>query len=459
VLGLEPDLLQQPHHPPRRIRAIGDPVNAEALSHRAPDPHSRIERGIRILEDDLHSLAVAVQLPSPEVRDGRPLEEDLASGRRHEAHHGTGERGLPGPALSHEAQAERPRWQRQRDPVDRSHRPEPDDEVADLEQRRFRRSGRHRRRAPAHEPPPTRPTFGTAATRARVYSCRGARRTSSAGPSSTIRPSRITAIRSQSSATTARSWLMNRTLMPRSSRSARISWRISAWTVTASALVGSSARSTRLRRARARAIATRCAWPPESWWGYRPSRSGASSTPRSASSARARASRRLGAPCRSSDRTNRSPTRNTGLNEATGLWKIIAILRPRTSRSSRGESSSRSLPSNRIAPRTVAPTVGASPRIASAVIDFPDPLSPASPRISPSPISRCSRCTTSRLPNAIDRSRTSTAGIEPPAPGPPGSRSPPVGHLGPGSSEPKTALIGSAPAGDRGRRGARRRAG
>src|SRR5581483_10279076 len=58
VLGLQPHLLQQPYHPSRRVRAIGDSVDAQALSYRAPDPDSRIQRGIRILEDDLHRLAI-----------------------------------------------------------------------------------------------------------------------------------------------------------------------------------------------------------------------------------------------------------------------------------------------------------------------------------------------------------------------------------------------------------------
>ena len=57
---------------------------------------------------------------------------------------------------------------------------------------------------------------------------------------------------------------MNRMLMPTSSRTRRSESRISAWTVTSSALVGSSARSTSARSASACAIATRWACPPES---------------------------------------------------------------------------------------------------------------------------------------------------------------------------------------------------
>ena len=75
---------------------------------------------------------------------------------------------------------------------------------------------------------------------------------------------------------------MNRTLIPRSSRTRRRRSRISAWTVTSSALVGSSASSTSERSASAIAIAIRCAWPPESSCGYRSSRSGESRTSRNA---------------------------------------------------------------------------------------------------------------------------------------------------------------------------------
>ena len=55
--------------------------------------------------------------------------------------------------------------------------------------------------------------------------------------------------------------------MPSSSTSESSSSRISAWIVTSSAVVGSSAISSRGRQASAIAIATRCRWPPESWCG------------------------------------------------------------------------------------------------------------------------------------------------------------------------------------------------
>src|SRR5207344_3478481 len=102
--------------------------------------------------------------------------------------------------LADERQPVRPGRQPERDAVDGAHRAELDDEVLDLEQRRLDR----RRRAHACTP-----IFGTAATSRFVYSSSGSPSTRAVGPSSTIRPSCMTATRSQSSAITARSWLMN----------------------------------------------------------------------------------------------------------------------------------------------------------------------------------------------------------------------------------------------------------
>ena len=57
-------------------------------------------------------------------------------------------------------------------------------------------------------------------------------------------------------------------------RSAARSWRITACTDTSSAEVGSSRTRSLGSTAMARAIPTRCFWPPESWWGRRPRSSG-----------------------------------------------------------------------------------------------------------------------------------------------------------------------------------------
>ncbi len=108
---------------------------------------------------------------------------------------------------------------------------------------------------------------GTAAISFCVYSCCGLRSTSSRVPCSTTRPWRITTTRSAMSATTPKSWVMNSTPMRRSACSFWIRSRIWRCVVTSSAVVGSSASSSRGLFSSAIAIITRWRWPPESWNG------------------------------------------------------------------------------------------------------------------------------------------------------------------------------------------------
>ena len=64
----------------------------------------------------------------------------------------------------------------------------------------------------------------------------------------------------------------------------------------------------------------------------------------------------------------------------------------------RKDSDVSSVPPSRMLPVTVAPTVPASPRTARVVMDLPDPLSPARPRISPSARASSSIATTRCCP-------------------------------------------------------------
>ncbi|MNL09265.1 hypothetical protein D3C87_1300190 [compost metagenome] len=115
------------------------------------------------------------------------------------------------------------------------------------------------------------PSFGTAESSARVYGWAGAWKTSSEVPSSTFSPRYITSTRSATSATTPMSWVMKTTPMSISAWRLRISCRISAWMVTSSAVVGSSAISSAGLHDSAMAIITRWRMPPESWCGKRSS--------------------------------------------------------------------------------------------------------------------------------------------------------------------------------------------
>jgi hypothetical protein len=77
----------------------------------------------------------------------------------------------------------------------------------------------------------------------------------------------MTMTRWQVSAITPRSWVMSITAAPVACLSSSISFRICAWTVTSSAVVGSSATSTRGEQESAMAIITRWRMPPENWCG------------------------------------------------------------------------------------------------------------------------------------------------------------------------------------------------
>jgi hypothetical protein len=87
------------------------------------------------------------------------------------------------------------------------------------------------------------------------------------GPVSTASPEYITQMRSQTSSTRPRLWLMNSIEVPYFSPSALTRSTIPASTVTSSAVVGSS----RIRSAglaiSAMAMTMRCCWPPDSWCG------------------------------------------------------------------------------------------------------------------------------------------------------------------------------------------------
>ena len=98
----------------------------------------------------------------------------------------------------------------------------------------------------------------------RVYGCSGRRNRAETGAASTIRPAYMTLTKSHISATSPRSWVMSNTVSPSSCCSDLSSSMIWSWTVTSSAVVGSSARSTDGRHASARAIITRWHIPPDS---------------------------------------------------------------------------------------------------------------------------------------------------------------------------------------------------
>ena len=164
------------------------------------------------------------------------------------------------------------------------------------------------------------------------------------------------------------------------------SCRICAWTVTSSAVVGSSAIRTSGLSASAMAIITRWRMPPESSCGYWVRRRSASGmrTASSASTARRRPSSRPTGSCARIASINCRPMVSTGLSEVIGSWKIIAIRLPRMRRMRPSPSAARSRSPSRTEPCEIfAAGFGRRPMIASDVIDLPEPDSPASASVSP----------------------------------------------------------------------------
>ncbi|OLT04667.1 hypothetical protein BJF90_21735 [Pseudonocardia sp. CNS-004] len=159
---------------------------------------------------------------------------------------------------------------------------------------------------------------------------------------------------------------------------------ICACVVTSSALVASSATSSRGRPASAMAIITRCRIPPESWWGYSwKRRSGAGSrTSVSSSIARAFAAPRSTCACARTASVIWAPTRIVGLSERAGSWNTIAMSAPRWRRISRSGRPTSSAPSNRADPLTCA-VGGSSPISARELTLLPDPDSPMTASIRP----------------------------------------------------------------------------
>ncbi len=158
--------------------------------------------------------------------------------------------------------------------------------------------------------------------------------------------------------------------------------------VTSKAVVGSSAMSSLGLQARAIAMTTLCFIPPENWCGYSPKRSAGIPTLSSMFSAHFLAS------CLdrlvlwfSITSIICSPTVSTGFREVIGSWNIMDMSLPRMASIPLVESFNRSCPSKITSPPRILPGgLGISLIIPFASVVFPAPVSPTSPRVSPTPI-------------------------------------------------------------------------
>ena len=177
--------------------------------------------------------------------------------------------------------------------------------------------------------------------------------------------------------------------MPRERCRSRSSSSTCACTVTSSAVVGSSAISSAGSQASAIAIITRCFMPPDNWNGYSLTRRTASGIRTASSSSMTRASTAapLRAVCRRTDSAICAPMVITGFSDSPGSWKIIATRRPRTSRICDSGSASRFCPSSSTTPPVIVAASGSRRISDSAVIDFPQPDSPTSAKVSPAAMS------------------------------------------------------------------------
>src|SRR5690606_21239515 len=176
----------------------------------------------------------------------------------------------------------------------------------------------------------------------------------------TMRPAYSTFTSSHRPATTPRSWviMISAVLEPCTRSLSRV--RIWAWIVTSSAVVGSSAISSRGSQASAMAIRARCRMPPDSWWAYSFSRRSGSGMPTLSSMTRAcsMASDLFASLGRMITSATWMPRGTTGFSDDSGSWKIIARSRPRRSRSSSPDMVSSCSPANVALPSTLLPRAG-----------------------------------------------------------------------------------------------------
>ena len=204
---------------------------------------------------------------------------------------------------------------------------------------------------------------------------------------------------------TPMSWVISTMAVPVSRFSSSIRSRISAWTVTSNAVVGSSAISRAGEPAMAAAIITRWRMPPESSCGYWRSR-------RSASGMRTRSSQSLAClvaaspdmpRCRRRGSAICSPMRTWGVSAVSGSWKIMVIFEPRILLSAAGLRFSSSVPRNLAEPAAL-PLRASRPISAMKVWLLPEPLSPTTPRVSPRATSRDTPRTAATTPSWVAKS-------------------------------------------------------
>src|SRR5215212_3683687 len=222
-------------------------------------------------------------------------------------------------------------------------------------------------------------------------SVRGLAKNSSGGAASRIRPPSMNTTRLAAERAKPISWLTTIMVMPAAARS-RMTSRTSLIISGSRAEVGSSNSSSLGSMARARAIATRCCWPPDSWAG---SLLAWFSTPTRASSSRARRS----ASWRDWPRTLIGPrvTLSSTVLWANRLncWKTMPT--SDRSRARARPSAGRGSPWRRMVPSSI----GSRRLMVRHRVDLPEPEGPTTTTTSPGSTSRSTSWSTCRSPNHL----------------------------------------------------------
>ena len=159
--------------------------------------------------------------------------------------------------------------------------------------------------------------------------------------------------------------------------------RYCAWMVRSRLVVGSSAIRRRGSQEMPMAPTMRWRMPPDISWGNCDTRvcGDAMRTDFSKATARCQALARLAPSCTRSGSPTWLPMENSGLSDAMGSCRIMAMRLPRTRRISASDLSSRFSPSNIIRPLTMRAAGGSRRRMVSASVLLPEPDSPTIPRV------------------------------------------------------------------------------
>src|SRR5262249_38870696 len=117
----QPDAIEQFCHALGPLAPTGDAVGRERLADDLADGHARVERGERVLEDDLHLPAIWPERGAGEARDVAALDHDAPLGRLDQAQDGAADGRLAAAGFADEAER-LTLVDRQRDTVDRTDR-------------------------------------------------------------------------------------------------------------------------------------------------------------------------------------------------------------------------------------------------------------------------------------------------------------------------------------------------